>query len=189
MAEIIGERNIKKVLEEAYKRLIPALGYLISSKAGFIASVIVFTTWLIKNGRGRYKEFSIKEDEKVVVKLLKDIKEQKARIKLLEKTREHILGEDERKASMLDEIIMVEKDILENLYTELELRQLRLEALRRLTSLGDPKLLEAVREMVRKIERNEKFEEHQYKILKQLEEKWRRKEIEINTLKEVLRYA
>jgi len=178
----------KKILEEAYKRLLPAAAYLISSSAGFAASVVVFTTWLIKTSRGKYKYFSIKEDDKVVAKLLNDIKEQEARIRLLEKAREKLAKEGGYTGSV-DEIIKAEKNVLENLRIELEFRQLRLEALRRLKSIGDPKVMKAVEEMVEKIEKDEKFEEQQYMVLKELEEKWRRKEIEINALREVLKHV
>ena len=78
---------------------------------------------------------------------------------------------------------------MENLRIELELRQLRLEALRRLKSIGDPKIIKAVEEMVEKIEKDKKFEDYQYKVLKELEERWKRKEIEINALREVLKHA
>ena len=43
--------------------------------------------------------------------------------------------------------------------------------------------------MVRRIEEGKGFEEQQLRVMKELEERWRRKEIEIGALKEVLRYA
>ena len=181
------EPAVKRVLEEAYKRLVPAAAYLVSSKAGFIASVIVFTTWLIKHSRSRYGEFSIDEDDKVVAKLIEDIREQEARIRVLEKARERRKGS--LGSGVIDDVIEAEKGVLVNLITELELRQLRLEALRRLKAIGDPKLTKAVKEMVRKIEEGKGFEEEQLRVLKELEERWKRKEIEIAALKEVLRRA
>lgn len=181
------EPAIKKVFEEAYKRLVPAAAYLVSSKAGFIASVVVFTTWLIKHSKSRYGEFSIDEDDKVVAKLIEDIKEQEARIRVLEKARER--GRGSLGSRVIDDVIEAEKGVLENLITELELRQLRLEALRRLKAIGDPRVTKAVREMVKKIEEGKGFEEEQLRVMKELEERWRRKEIEIGALKEVLRRA
>ena len=181
------EPAIKKVLEEAYKRLIPAAAYLISSKAGFVASVVVFMTWLIKHSRSRYGEFSIEEDDKVVAKLIEDIRAQEAMIRLLEKARK--AGRGSPGARVIDDVIEAEKAVLENLVTELELRQLRLEALRRLKAIGDPGVTKAVEELVRRIEEGKGFEEQQLRVMKELEERWRRKEIEIGALKEVLRYA
>jgi len=181
------ESTIRKVMEEAYKRLIPAAAYLVSSKAGFLASVVVFTTWLIKHGRSRYGGFSIEEDDKVVARLLEDIRAQEARVRLLEKARERSAGSPGSR--VIDDVLEAEKAVLDNLVTELELRQLRLEALRRLKSIGDPRVTKAVKDLVRRIEEGKGFEEEQLRVMKELEERWRRKEIEVAALKEVLRYA
>ena len=187
-AEVFEGLTGRRVLEEAYKRLLPASAYLISSTAGFAASIVVFTTWLIKSLKGRYREFSIKEDDKVVAKLLKDIKEQEARVKLLEKTREKAVKEG-KYVGTIEEVLNAEKAVLDNLRIELELRQLRLEALRRLRAIGDPRLMAEVERMVEKIERGKGFEEEELRVLKDLEERWRRKEIQITALREVLRRA
>ena len=186
--EAFERSTIRKILEEVYKKLLPITPNLISGVAGFAASIVVFTSWLIKTGHGRYRHFSIKEDDKVVAKLLNDIKEQEAKIRLLEKAREKLVKEGGYTGT-IDEVIMAEKNVLENLRIELELRQLRLEALRRLESIGDPNIMKAVEKMVEKIEKGEEFEDQQYRVLRELEEKWRRKEIEINALREVLKYV
>jgi len=187
-AEIFGGVTGRKVLEEAYKRLLPASAYLISSTAGFAASVVVFTTWLIKSLKGKYKEFSIKEDDKIVAKLLKDIKEQEARVRLLEKSREKAVKEG-KYVGTIEEVLNAERIVLDNLRIELELRQLRLEALRRLRAIGDVRLMAEVERMVDKIEKGKGFEEEELKVLKDLEERWRRKEIQITALREVLKHA
>jgi len=178
----------KKVLEEAFKRLLPALAYQISPAAGLATSVVVFTSWLIMSLKGGYKEFSIREDDKAVAKLLKDIKEQEARVKLLEKAREKRIKEGGY-IDTIDEVLNAEKTVLDNLRIELELRQLRLEALRRLRAKGDLRLMAEVKRMVEKIEKGKGFEEEELKILKELEERWRRKEIQIAALREVLKHV
>jgi len=190
MKESIEERSgknisVRKLLEEAYMRLFPAIGYLISKEAVFLFSVVIFITWILTRSRYHYRGFSMEEDDIAIAKLLDDIKKQEAKLSLLEKARNELLSE-RKSTSSIDEIIEAEKNILENLYKELELRQLRVEAIRILSSMNDPNILKALEETVRRIEKSEKFNEQQYEILRELEEKWKRREIELNTLREIL---
>ena len=175
--------SAKKVLEEAYKRLLPAIAYLYGPTAGFAASVTVFTTWLLAKLGRKPKEFTIAEDDKAVLLLLKRIREEEARIKALEESLRRAEGV-EREVIM--KTLNAEKEILETLKTELELRQLRLEALRRLEILGSPKLVSEVRRLVRSIEEGRRLTDQQYKVLKELEERWKRRELEIHVMEQLL---
>lgn len=176
-----SESSVNEFLEEAYKRLLPAFGYLISAQAGFIASVIVLATWLIKKGSSRYGHISIEEDSKAIARLLKDIDRLEAEVSALRKALKR-----SKSRSVTESVLRSKESVLESLYEELELRQLRIEALRRLESIGDKKLIKEVMELVKRIEEGKEFEEKQLKIFKKFEDLWRKRQIEINTLRSIL---
>ena len=178
----------RKTLEEAYKRLLPATAYLFGTSTGFAASVAVFTTWVLKNLYKNRKGARLEEDEREIARLLSRIKEQEARIRLLEKAREKLLAEG-KPTTRVDEAIAVEKRVLEDLELELELRQLRAEALRKLQEVGDRRVLAEVRRLIEKIERGGELDEQEYRVLKALEEQWERRILEITVLRKVLGYG
>jgi len=178
--------TLRELLREAFRTLFPSFGYLISSQAGFLCSFIVFITWILTHNREHYHHyFNIEEDEKALIVILDEIKKQEARLNLLEKARNKLSSEG-KSLSTIDEVIKAEKNILENLYTEYKLRQLRIEAIRRLRAVGDPNILQMLNKIIKRIEKGEEFHEQQYEILKRLEDMWRRKEIEISMLSEIL---
>lgn len=179
--------NAKKILFEAYKRLVPSAAYLAGSTAGFIASVAVFATWLLASARKK-PSLSMEEEDKAIAGLRHDLAVEEARLRLLEKAREKALREG-RDTEALDKAIEAEKEIIENMRSELALRELRLEALRRLQALGDKEALRQVTRLIEKIEKGKDFEEEQYRVLRELEDRWRRREIEITALREMLRHV
>lgn len=175
----------RQALEEAYKRLVPAVAHLISGKAGLAASTVVFVTWLLKN-RGSSGP-SIEDDEAAVARLIEEIRSREARLAMLEKARSLALRRGQPTGT-IDEVISAEKRILENLRYELELRQLRITAMRALERLGSPEAVQAVKKAIVDLERSRGPSEQQYRVLKSLEEKWKRREISIVAIRQLLSY-
>jgi len=187
-----GDRVIsfRGLLREAFSRLFPAFGSLINSRVGFLCSFIVFVTYVLTLTRSSrpHRGFSMEEDERAIASLLDRINNLERRLNYLEVARNKAIseGRPSRTIDTLDEVIKAEKKTLENLQVELELRQLRMEAYRMLESIGNSNILNALKEMVKRIEEGETFEEQQHEILRSFKEIWRRREVEIVALRNML---
>ncbi len=174
----------REVLEKAYERLLPAFAYLHGSTAGLAASIVVFTTWLIKrlNPTSRVADL-IERDEEQLLALEKQIEELEARISILEGLLSRASSERER--SRLERSLKLHREELERLDEEKELLELRLLAVKKLRSIGEDQLIREVNKIIEKIEKG-RLTEVQYEVLALLEERWRRRQISIEALRRIV---
>jgi len=176
--------DAKSVLEEAYKRMLPALGYLINPQVGFAASVFVLTTWLLGKAL-RGKGFSVEEEEEIIVELDKKIEEKKGKISFLRKALEKAKTSIEKER--LRRNIALEEEVLSSLQEEYDLHLLRIEAINKLRELGELELLSKIEKMIMKLRKGKEAFKEQYEIVKMLEEKWKSKVLEKNILLKILK--
>ena len=161
--------NAKTILEKAYERLVPAIGYLISPQAGFAASVFVLTTWLLRKMKG-IKKLTLEDEENILVELDKKIEDKKKKIRILKETLKKTRDEVER--NRISRNIRLEEKILDSLQEEYDLHLLRIEAIMKLRELGETKLLSKIEELIDKLEKGKEAFKEQYEIIKTLEDKW-----------------
>ncbi|OYT53048.1 MAG: hypothetical protein B6U76_09025 [Desulfurococcales archaeon ex4484_217_2] len=176
--------NAKSVLEEAYKRMLPALGYLINPQVGFAASVFVLTTWLLGKAL-RGKGFSVEEEEEIIVELDKKIEEKKGKISFLRKALEKAKTSIEKER--LRRNIALEEEVLSSLQEEYDLHLLRIEAANKLRELGEARILSKLEKLITKIEKGKEAFKEQYEVVKMLEEKWKSRILEKNILLKILK--
>ena len=180
--------ELREILKKAYERIFPALGYLISSQAGFAASVAVFTTWMLAKMRGaKTLKEAISDEELILVDLSVKIEEKKNKVRVLEEELEKT--SDELSKRILEQALYAEKQVLDTLLEEYELHQLRIIALKKLRDLGDKKLYEKVWKLLKDIEKGKKFEDKQLEVLRILEDKWKKRQLKTNVMLQLLRYG
>jgi len=180
--------GVREVLRKAYERLIPAIGYLVSPQAGFAASVAVFTTWLLSRVRGvKTLGEAIEDEESVLIDLSMRIDEVSERVSRLENELSKLT--DETRREVLTKVLQSEKQVLEKLKEEYELHQLRILALRRVKELGGDEVFSKLWKLLKKIEKGKDIEEDQLRLMEELTERWRRRQLKLTILKQVIEYG
>ena len=188
MAPESSGTNTRELLKKALERLAPPIAYLVSPQVGVAVSVAVFTTWLLSRvRRSRSVRDSLDDEKLVLVELSAKVDEKRRRIEVLENELARVSDESTRR--MIEHAIEMERAALQSLVEEYELRQLRVAALSRLRDLGDEELYRKVLELLRDVERGKRFEDKQLEVLKMLEEKWRRKQLETSILLQILEHG
>jgi len=177
--------RVREILEEAYKRLIPAAAYLVSPAAGFAATTWIFFTWLLSRSRewsSRGRDLlSVSEDRLVELRYEIDRVRRMIGVKRRALERTDDLGRDalEREISVLEE----ELKRLEELYGIETLRYL---AWRVIERTGDRRLIDYLRRFEEKLGRGEIPSKEQLEILRRLEEYRRRGELRETVIRRML---
>ena len=177
--------DTKSLLEKAYEKLLPALGYLHGPVAGFAASVVVFTTWAARRAMSLEDRVGLELDEnyKHLVEVNEKIREVEEEIKTLKEAMEST--EDTRRRELMERRLRRLREKLDNLYDDYELTEVKIEAVKKILELGEEGVLSKIEKVVKDIEQN-KGDEQLYTVLKALEERWRKREITRNTLEKIL---
>ncbi len=180
--------NAREFLKKVFERLAPPIAYLVNPQVGIAISVAVFATWLLsrigKSGRVRD---NLDDEKLVLVELSAKIDEKRRRIEVLENELARVSDETTRR--MIEHAIKMERTALQSLMEEYELRQLRVAALSRLRDLGDEELYRKVLELLRDVESGKRFEDKQLEVLKMLEERWRRRQLETSILLQIVEHG
>jgi Ran GTPase-activating protein (RanGAP) involved in mRNA processing and transport len=132
---------------------------------------------LLRRIRGVRGSWSVEEDEDRLVRLWKTIREQEVKLEILKKA--------SGGGGVAERVVKVEEEVLERLREEYELLQLRLISYKRIESLGDDKLKKLVARFLSGLEKGENVTSEQHKILKRLEELWRREAMELSVLEKM----
>ncbi len=165
----MSERRAREILEEAAKRLLPAVGYLVNPTAGFIASAFIFFTWLVSRRRGgsRRKLSPIEALEDRLIEIREEINSVSSGISVREKALEKASG-------LQREVLAREIELLEKHLRELEelyrIEHIRYLSWRLILKTRDEKLIKAVEKLYEKIEKGLDPSSEEYRILKKLEE-------------------
>ncbi len=182
------EVGIKEVLRKAYERLIPAIGYLVSPQAGFAASVAVFTTWLLTKIKGaKTLGEAIEDEESILIDLSVRIDEQKAKVAKLKEELSKV--SDETTREVMSKVLESEEQVLEKLKEEYELHQLRILALRKVRELSGDEVFKRLWKLLKKIEKGKEFEEEQLRLMEELSERWRSRQLKLSILRQVIEYG
>jgi len=180
-----GGEEARGLLWKAWEKLFPAAAYLYGAQAGFAASVVVFTTYMLRKARGRKArsiEEMLEEDERRAIRLSREIKRLRGELEYLRKAAQRY---PENKSIQLS--IKVNEDQLRSLERELDLVSLRIIAVRKLLFLGDTGLLQSVEEVVEKIYSG-RLEESQYLVLREMQSKLDSKELDLVALRKIVEY-
>jgi len=175
----------KTLLEKAYERFLPALGYLHSSIAGFAASVTVFVTWVLRRGMSESERVSlnIEKDADKIVELEKKLRELEMKKKYLsEALKENI---PEFKKRIAEATLRQIETQVESIQEEIELLSMRILAIQKLLELKEIGILKKIEKAVNELEKG-KADKEAYKILQQLEYKWRNKELTKTVIERIL---
>ena len=177
--------DTKSLLEKAYEKLLPALGYLHGPVAGFAASVVVFTTWAARRAMSLKDRVGLELDEnyKHLVKVNEKIRMVEEEIKTLAAAMEST--EDTRRRELMERRLRRLREELGNLYDDYELTEVKIEAIKKILELGEEGVLSKIEKVVKDIEQD-KGDEQLYTVLKALEERWRKREITRSTLEKIL---
>ncbi|MCE4600472.1 MAG: hypothetical protein F7C38_02765 [Desulfurococcales archaeon] len=181
----LGDLDTRDLLEKAYERLLPALGYLHSSPAGFAASVIVFATWVYRRSASDKKRAAVEldRDYERLVKLQARIRELEERRRLLQRLLEKVEGERDRQR-IERQLKLVEAE-LDGLYEEYDLLELRIAAVEKLVRLKEEGVIKKIKDVLDEIEEG-KADKALYDVLRALEERWRKRELTRNVLERII---
>ena len=170
--------SVKEILRKTFERMVPAtLSYIAGTHAGYAASVLIFTTWMLAKMRKRIDP--IEKEETLLIDLSKKIEQQESKVRML---RQALKPGD----VVAESALKIEEEILEKLKEEYKLAQLRILAYRKLLKSGNKELLKQVEKMIDKMKKGKDFTSEQLKVLNQLEREWQSKAIEESVLLRIL---
>lgn len=172
----VNQLDSRELLEKAYERMLPALGYLHSSVAGFAASIVVFTTWALRKTMSERNKAQIELDSDYsrLVQLRTRIRTLENRYQRLKKAVEKTSSDWEKKR-LKRQLSLVEKE-LEDLYEEYDLLDLRINAVEKLIALKEEGALRNLGKILDQLYRGD-ADESLYDVLRILEDRWRKREL------------
>ena len=179
-----GDRDTRSLLEKAYERLLPAIGYMHSSTAGFAATTIVFLTWIIIRSRAprAAAEISLEKDRERLVEIQYRIQELDRKKELLQRALSKAEGaERERITRQLKRL----ESELEDLYEELDLIEARIAAIEKLRRLHAEGVIPRLNKIIRELNKGH-VDEPLYSILRALEDRWRKRQLTKEALRRIL---
>jgi hypothetical protein len=181
----MSDLDTRDLLEKAYERLLPAIGYLHSSVAGFAASVIVFTTWLARRRLTSEERVGLELDDEYrrLIELKEKIEELERKKELLESALSKASNEFE--AKRIRRQISQVSQMLENLYEEYDLVDLRVMAIKKLLETEDKKVIKNIEKIIKEL-KGGKYPNKLYDILQALEERWKRREMTKDVLEKII---
>ena len=181
----MADVDARSLLEKAYEKLLPAIGYLHGPVAGFAASVAVFATWVARRAMSPGERVGLELDENY-----RHLIEVNERINRLEEEIESLRAaiqdtRNPRRRSAMERKLRDLTEKLDRLYEDLDLTQIKIDAIKRIIELGEEGALDKIEKIVRDIE-DGRGDRQLYTVLKALEERWRRREITRSTLERIL---
>ncbi len=175
----------RSLLEKAYEKLLPALGYLHSSVAGFAASVVVFATWAARRMMTEKRRVTIEleKDYQEYAMIERKIRRKTKDLEMLKRTLPKVT--DPRRRALLERKIKLLESEIDSLYQHFELIGLRIMAVQKLLELKEMGVLGRIEKIVRDLEEG-KADRDLYDLLAELEEKWRNRELTKGVIERML---
>ena len=182
---VAGGHDAREVLEKAFEKLLPAFGYLHSSVAGFAASVVVFSAWLLRKYMGDTQKVMMRLEDNLalMVSLREKIRRKEEDLALLESALAKAGSDLERR--MIRRRIESLRAELERLYDEYDLLDMKVAAIERLLELKEEGLVRKAEKVIEKIEKGE-VDKDVYEVLRSLEERWRNRQLTKGVIEKLL---